>query len=75
VLLMCCQCVANLLPMCCQCVSNVLLTETLAWEQAEAASAEGASSSASVAGKRRRGYDAGSVAASKRASVSAIGMR
>jgi hypothetical protein len=53
----------------------VLLTETLAWEQAEAASAEGASSSASVAGKRRRGYDAGSVAASKRASVSAIGMR
>jgi len=24
VLLMCCQCVANVLPMCCQCVANVL---------------------------------------------------
>ncbi len=49
--------------------------EKLASEQAEAASVEGGSSSAGVAGKRRRGYDAGSVAASKRASVSAIGMR
>ena len=49
--------------------------EKLASEQAEAASVEGGSSSTGVAGKRKRGYDAGSVAASKRASVSAIGMR